>query len=250
MCKHQLPKIKTATLPATNTKLTDLKSEDKGVDFVSCGLDRSCPTSVTRHQGQGVRLDQYQSSIGERTDKRRRQKTTEISVLNTESTALSFCTFDPSNVTQDHEFEWYDLDAIRDPNDCARIISQDFNAGLIFTTERQVLSKEVEVNVVNTSVSNKNSKIGQEFDLFFWVNGDKDAETSDDREFRERMEELELEVKSDLSPVPPPLLHLSPSFSSSSCSSSSNHDEAMDQNDNDDKGNFFTSWLFEDAKVR
>ena len=250
MCKHQLPKIKATTLPVRDKQLTQGKTEAKGVDFVSCGLDRVCPSSVTTHQGQGVRLDQYQSSIGEKSNRRRRQNKIEGSVLDTTSTQPSLLTLNAFTGTADHEFEWYDLDAIRelesgDKATCAIVIGHDFKAGLLFTTERQLLNREVEANVPNTSVSNENNKMGQEFefDLFFWVNSDnsKAAETSDDREFRERMEELESEVKSDLSLSPPPLLQLSPSFSS--CSSLSNSDEASDQKDSDDNGNFFTSWL-------
>lgn len=252
MCMHQLPKIKATTHPVTDKNLTQVKTEGKGGDFVSCGLDRLCPSSVTTHQGQGVRLDQYQSSIGEKANKRRRHNKIEGLVLDTASTHPSVLSVSAFTGTADHEFEWYDLDAIRELESgekatCAIVIGHDFNAGLLFTTERQLLRKEVEVNAAKFSVSNENHKIGQEFefDLFFWVNSDssKCAETSDDREFRERMEELESEVMSDLSLVPPPLIQLSTSFSSSSCSSLSNSDEASDQKDSDDNGNFFTNWL-------
>lgn len=255
MCKHQQPKVKATALTATNIKDIEVKAVDKCDDFFSCGLDKSCPKSVTTYQGQGVRLYQYQSSIRDKTDKRRRQKKIEGELLDAKSTNP----FNPSYSTDyfiktDHEFEWYDLDAIGEldsgnsNNNCAIIVSHDFHAGLIFTTERQVLNKKVEVNVVNPSIYKKENKSGQEFEfnLFFWVNSDhNEGETPDEREFRERMEELEVEVKSDLSPLPPSLLQFSPSFSSSlsasSSMSSSDHSETKNQNDSDDSGHFFVS---------
>ena len=245
MCQHQQPKIKAHTFAATNPRLTDVKTEDSGSKFVSCGVDRSCPTSVTTNQSQGVRLDQYQSSIRKKIDKRRRLKNVEDREL--DSAFFSFTTYRPSNDTNeqiktDQEFEWYDLDAIREveggnsDKDYAITICHDFNAGLIFTTERQILSKEVEVNIINHSITQHKS--GHEFDLFFWVNGDP-GETQDERDFRERMEELEAEINCDSPPSPPPLLQLSPSFSSSSSSSS---DEIGDKGGGD-IASFLTSWL-------
>ena len=238
-----------SSIPTTSEKPTEATSEDKIVKFASCGLDRSCPTSVTTHQGQGVRLDQYQSCIREKRDKRRSQNIFEGSGLADQSTQSSFNNFDPSTfsdnpITTDHEFEWYDLDAIREldsaksNDDCPIIISHDFNAGLIFTTERQILTKGMEANVVSKT-ANKN---GQEFefDLFFWVNG----ETPSDREFRERMEEVEQEINSGSSSLPSSLIHLAVSLSSSS----SNHEETKKDDDSDGSGNFFASWLFEDTK--
>lgn len=245
MCKHQQAKIKTPTFAATNSTLAEVKTGENRSRFLSCGIDRSCPTSVTTHQGQGVRLDQYQSSIRQKVDKRQRLKNIEDREL--DSVFSSFTPYVPSNDTNgqiktDHEFEWYDLDAIREvegdsrDEDYAITIGHDFNAGLIFTTERQILSKEVEVNIINHSVNQHKS--GHEFDLFFWVNGDR-GETQDERDFRERMEELEAEINCDSLPPPPPLLQLSPSFSSSSSSSS---DEIEDK-DGGDIASFLTSWL-------
>ena len=245
MCQHQQPKIKAHTFAATNPRLTDVKTEDSGSKFVSCGVDRSCPTSVTTNQSQGVRLDQYQSSIRQKVDKRRRQKNIENRELDT--TYPSSTTYEPANyslgkITTDHEFDWYDLDAIREleggnsNGDYAITVGHDFQAGLIFTTGRQILSKQVEVNNINHSIDlNKN---GHEFDLFFWVNGDP-GEAQDERDFRERMEELEAEIKCDSPPSPPPLLELSSSFSSSSTSSSNE----VEDKSGGDIGSFLASWL-------
>jgi len=260
MCKQQQPKIK-ATSPTLNTPTTRATLEEKLVDFVSCGLDQSCPASVTTPQGQGVRLDQYQSSIREKTNKRRRQKIFEGCETSVKSTRASFNVSGPAtcadtSIFPDHEFEWYDLDEIRGVDsgnnindDGAIIISHDFHAGLVFSTERQVLSKVVEVNVVNSSVRIKDSKIGQEFefDLFFWVNNDhlEVGETQDERDFRERIEEVEQEFKIDLSSLSSSSLHSSSSFSSSS----SNRNEAKNENDCEGNSRFFASWLFEDANI-
>lgn len=196
---------------------------DKIADFVSCGLDRSCPTSVTTPQDRDVRLDQYQvNSFRERTNKRKRQKSFENCGMKSSLSPSNRVEEDDLTIL-DHEFEWYDLDAIREldngnsNDDCAIITSHDFNAGLVFTTERQVLSRGVEVNVANPSASNKDNKNGQkfEFDLFFWVNSDHNhvGETPDEREFRKRMEKLEQEVSSDLSSLPSSSSHFSSSSS-------------------------------------
>ncbi len=245
MCQHQQQKIKAHTFAATNPRLVNVNTEDSKTSFVSCGIDRSCPTSVTANQGQGVRLDQYQSSIRQKVDKRRRRKNIEDRELGT--TYTSFTTYEPSTdfhgkIAMDHEFEWYDLDAIRELEggnsyeDYAITVGHDFHAGLIFTTERQILSKEVEMNIINHCTDQ--SKNGQEFDLFFWVNGDH-GETQDERDFRERMEELEAEIKCDSPLSPPPQLQLSSSFSSSSTSLS----DEIEEKSGGDIGSFLTSWL-------
>jgi len=212
---------------------------------VRCGLDRVCPRSVTSSQGQGVRLDKYQSSITGNKNKRRRRpqsctggSTATTAIASQPSTgiiAASACT----SIILDHDFEWYDLDAIREVHnsngnnnsnnnnsDRAIIIGHDFNAGLVFTTERQVLDKGAEVNVVNSSVisgfndekkganrstqkkadnKNKNNKNGQEFefDLFFWANNNHNNQIEtpvekEEREFRERMEVLEQEINDSI----------------------------------------------------
>jgi len=243
MCKHQQPKISAKTVP---TRAAGAKSGDS-IDFLSCGLDRLCPTSVTQAQGQEIRLDQYQSSIREITSRRQKRNISvsgEPVIESAESDSTFFDLLATTNnfMMTDHEFEWYDLDAIRElhlgnTNEGPVItISHDYHAGLIFTTERHFLSTGAEVNVVNPSFGNRDNKSEQEFefDIFFWVNGDQsqNGETPDEREFRERMEELELEIKSE-----------SPSLSSS------DHSEAKIEDDHDIDGGFFPSWLFEDAKA-
>jgi len=265
VCKHphSHPTIEIGT--TTTPQPTTVVADKPVVGFASCGLDRSCPTSVTTPQGQGVRLDQYQSSsIREKRTKRPRRTIVdgcdESAVANTTNPRYFFTISDPSTYTMDHnsvvvpdhEFEWYDLDAIREVDsagntsndDCAIIIGHDFHAGLVFTTERQVLNQGVKVNIVNPSVGTHdiNNRQESEFDLFSWVNNstpNEVRETPDEREFRERMEELEQEVNSD---------YLSSSSSSSlylSLSSSfsfSNHNE----NDRDGDSSFSASWHFEE----
>jgi hypothetical protein len=243
MCKHQQPKISAKTVPTT---AAGAKSEES-IGFVSCGLDRLCPTSVTKAQGQDIQLDQYQSSIREISSRRQKRNMSVCGEPVIESTESDSTFFDLLATTDDfmmtdHEFEWYDLDAIRELDlghtneDCVITISHDYHAGLIFTTERQFLSKGAEVNVVNPSFGKRDNKSEQEFefDIFFWVNGDQsqNGETPDEREFRERMEELELEIRSE-----PPSL------------SSSDRNEAKIEDDHDTDGGFFPSWLFEDAKA-
>lgn len=200
MCKQQqLP------TPVATPVVQDRKESPADVVFQSCGLDRSCPTSVTTPQGQGVRLDQYQSSI-----KRRRRRTRSSIGI----------------VVPDHDFEWYDLDAIREADSC------DFRAGLVFTSERQILNNGVEVNSINPSVvvdettnTKDRTKDRQDnFDLFFWVNHhhgqvEETAAEKEEREFRERMEELEEEIMShDSSSWSSTSSSLSSSFRSSSSS--------------------------------
>jgi hypothetical protein len=244
MCKQhqlQLPKTKatTTTVPTKHTIATTATTTTTGAaapatSFVGCGLDRSCPSSVTTMPNRGVRLDQYQCNIniniirGEyQTNKRKRQKTT-FEGCEQRSDAKS--SFSPSNnrvdddadadadaddddddddsTILDHEFEWYDLDAIRgvDSGNTTNVIGHDFRAGLVFTTERQVLNRGAEANTIVTSVSsskNDTKTKGQlfEFDLFFWAaNSSRDhnkvGETSEDREFREQIEQLEQEIYS------------------------------------------------------
>mmetsp|Transcript_3193 Transcript_3193/g.7005 ORF Transcript_3193/g.7005 Transcript_3193/m.7005 type:complete len:261 (-) Transcript_3193:2009-2791(-) len=260
MCKQQQLNVeRTMAIPTGMATKPAIAPEGKSTDFLSCGLDRSCPTSVTTPQGQDVRLDQYQSNIGQKTPNRRRQrlydgiKTATINThLSPTASVSAVCV--NSSLIPDHEFEWYDLDAIREVDNVMRtsdnrtVIDHDFNAGLVFTTERQVLSKGVEVNVVNSSASITDNKNGQEsdFDLFFWVNNDhsKVGETPaerEEREFQERMEELEQEINCDL---------VSVSSSSFSTLSLLNDDEAKDEIDRDREGSFFASWRFGDSNIQ
>ena len=215
MCQQQQQQT-TKVAPTTTT------TEEEHDGFMSCGLDRSCPKSVTTPQGQGVRLDQYQSSItGNKNDRRRRRQsctgatsittaTSPSTSIDTDTAATSTC----ASVISDHDFEWYDLDAIREAhnsnsnnnnnnnnNDRAIIIGHDFHAGLVFTTERQVLGKGAEANIVNSFTrSGFNNRNTQKKDLFFWVNNDHNNRVEEtplekeEREFRERMEELEQEI--------------------------------------------------------
>ena len=131
-----------------------------------CGVDSSCPSSVTAFTSRTVRLDKYQSEC-----------------IRRKATAI----------IDDHEFEWYDLDAIR-KRENRNEGEHDFHAGLVFTTERQVLSEGVQVNRVATPSDNGRQQTF-EFDLFFWAN----RETKQDRDFRERFQELEQEIMSDSS---------------------------------------------------
>lgn len=131
-----------------------------------CGVDRSCPVSVTTSTSQHVRLDKYQSECI-------RQKA--------------------NGAIDDHEFEWYDLDAIRKQKDRGEG-KHDFLAGLVFTTKRQVLNEGVQVNQCRTP-SEISRQQGVGLDFFFWAN----REAKEDRRFRERFEELEQEIMSDSS---------------------------------------------------
>lgn len=123
----------------------------------------SCPASVTSSTSQYIRLDQYQSNCIRST----RRKSV----------------YDP-----DHNFEWYDLDAIGQ----SRKNKIDFHAGMVFTTERQVLREGVQGNLVCNppSVSRESTQ------TFFWTTN---RETKEDRDFRSRMQKLELEIDSDSS---------------------------------------------------
>ena len=156
MCKQQqLPKIQANAIVEANAAI---------VSWKSCGVDRSCPTSVTSALSQDVRLDQYQDG----------------SVRGSSTKSVS-------SIGSDHEFEWYDLDAIREVDKNANSSQHDAKAGLVFTTELLDLTQGVQVNV--TSTKTNNNKI--ELDLYFW----KVGETREDREFRERMQALEQEIQ-------------------------------------------------------
>ena len=261
MCKPQNPKVKMAA-HRTNSITNGMASEGKSCDSMSYGLDRSCPASVTTPPGQGVRLDQYQSCIRSKRIRQGRQKVP-TGCQNAEKVAqfnLGFpdsSAFKDHTCVQDHEFEWYDLDAIRDVNyidsnsDSTIIIGHDSKAGLVFTTKGQVLSKGVEVNTINplVRIDNNTNKQEFEFDLFFWINNDHNeiVETSEDREFRERMQALEQEMNCDESSIPFPSLHFPLSLSLSD--SSSEDSEAENDNERDGSGSLFANWLFEDAKA-
>eukprot|EP00532_Pseudo-nitzschia_australis_P007721 CAMPEP_0168168596 /NCGR_PEP_ID=MMETSP0139_2-20121125/3180_1 /TAXON_ID=44445 /ORGANISM="Pseudo-nitzschia australis, Strain 10249 10 AB" /LENGTH=283 /DNA_ID=CAMNT_0008085941 /DNA_START=132 /DNA_END=983 /DNA_ORIENTATION=+ len=267
------------------TKKTETTGDEADAAFMSCGLDRSCPKSVTTAQDGSVRLDQYQSSItGNRNKRQRRQRESCPSFCNAKFTqpAVSTSTGRNLSIVPDHDFEWYDLDAIREAEGSSSsssssssnnnnrpaivVVRLDFNAGLIFTTERQVLGKGAEVNFLNSSINmkmnmNSSSKInasnekakdktkqkknGKEFEnLFFWVATEPPPcveETpfeKEEREFRERMVELEHEINTESSlsfalPGLSPLNH--------------NHDEtSKNESDSDDDSNgsddFFASW--------
>lgn len=125
----------------------------------------SCPASVTSSTSLYIRLDQYQSN----------------SIRSTRRKSV----YDP-----DHNFEWYDLDAIGQ----SRNNKLDFHAGMVFTTEQQVLREGVQGNLVCNprSVTRESPQAS-----FFWTNHTR--ETKEDRAFRARMEQLELEIDSDLS---------------------------------------------------
>jgi hypothetical protein len=190
--------------PAAATKATARASQQKKPatkNFEGCGVDRSCPTSVTSHSCQNVRLDQYQSP------------TTGIRRRNGSS---------GSNTTGglDHEFVWYDLDAIREKSGRSTC---DGIAGLLFTTRGQVLNGEAEANTTSTARDNRRSSSSSsssslsfgaattataaatatssrqllEFDAFVWPTfsfHNSIEESTDDREFREQIEELEDEL--------------------------------------------------------
>ncbi|VEU42779.1 unnamed protein product [Pseudo-nitzschia multistriata] len=238
-------------------------------DFRSCGLDRSCPRSVTTPQGQGVRLDQYQSSItGNQNKRQRRQSRQSYSGPTTVAIVAQTCTtFCPAStrtslaVIPDHDFEWYDLEAIRKVDNKENTIivgHHDYNAGLLFTTERQVLGKGAEMNMFNTSITiesddsegkskdgknsrgkkgknNKGNEGKNRQKRFFWEKNDNDIieETpaeKEEREFRVQMQELEQEMSIDLS----------------SQSSGSKHN----RNKNDSDNAFFATWRVGDPVIR
>merc|ERR1719375_2948114 len=105
----------------------------------SCGIDSSCPVSVTTALDKSVKLDQYQmmgsfSSPFASTKKKNKMKKK----------------IQRKNILD--EFEWYDLDVIRE-NTGVVIASREYNsifhdpnAGLIFTTEEQLHDKIANVN--------------------------------------------------------------------------------------------------------
>jgi len=206
MCRQhplKLPETKvTAIVPTKHTNSIAIAATAGPVtpatSFVGCGLDRSCPASVTAMPNREVRLDQYQCIIG--TIRGERDAKSSFHLSNNHRVEE-----DDDFTILDHEFEWYDLDTIRgvDTGNTTNVIGHDFRAGLVFTTERQVLNREAEANViVVTSVSSSKNDIKTKMlELLFWTNNSSDhkkiEETSEDREFREQMEELEQEIYSD-----------------------------------------------------
>jgi len=184
----------TAAATATTTNAKDSQQTSLATrNFEGCGVDRSCPTSVTSHSCQNVRLDQYQSATS---GIRRRSSTT--------TTTTS------GGRDLDHEFVWFDLDAIREKAAQSRC---DGIAGLLFTTKGQVLNDEAEANTTmtiftphhhqdkqrRTSSFSTSSKQLLEFDSFVWPtfslhNPPPIEESSDDQKFREQIEELEDEL--------------------------------------------------------
>lgn len=211
-----------------------MKSTNKNV--VRCGLDQLCPPCVTTYQ-KDVRLDYYQSSItgGKVNRQSRRSSAISSSTVVVEEPATKLCRtsdFTPvPDINKDHDFEWFDLDAIPKSLPFYRnnqsLTGHDFNAGLIFTTKQQILNKEAEVNTIvqsidclsdsssiastdncitnNANSSNSDSHQDQpkELDILFgWKHDEEDNESvaetpleKEEREFRERIEELEREIK-------------------------------------------------------
>jgi len=182
MCKPTNLSSSSATAATAATKAAARASQQKSLPtrtFEGCGVDRSCPTSVTSHSCQNVRLDQYQSA------------TTGIRRLSTTTTTSGL----------DHDFVWYDLDAIREK---AAQSTCDGIAGLLFTTKGQVLNDEAEANTTFTpqdkrrsSSFSTSSKQLLEFDSFVWPTfslHNSIEESRDDRELREQIEELEDEL--------------------------------------------------------
>jgi len=176
MCQStlQVPMMSPST--ATPTKIA------------GCGLDRSCPNSVTSSPSQDIRLDQYQSSIRGSSHRRlnianRSNSHRRLSIADRHSShrRLSITSF--ADETSDHDFEWFDLDAIQKTSDA----NSDFHAGLVFISEEQAMNEGVEVN----NLVRKKDDSKKEFDLLFWIT---EEELPEDREFREQMEELEQEL--------------------------------------------------------
>ncbi len=91
---------------------------------VGCGLDRSCPTSVTSLPSRIVKLDHYQ-----------------IGAIRNRCLDVS-----SNDNNKDDDFEWYDLDAIDGNNASHTAIRHNDQAGLVFTTERQRLRKQAKTN--------------------------------------------------------------------------------------------------------
>ena len=156
-----------------------------------CGKDRACPKSVTQLSSK-VSLDHYQlGSI-----RRQSRHCNPISRISTRG---------------DENFSWYDLDAIRrSPSIRA---DHDASAGLIFTTQRQILKQKAETNhFVDPSIVTSKSDHGPVLDsLVFWTIqkigfGDNNSDISnsqhtynsqesiEDREFLEQIKSLEREV--------------------------------------------------------
>lgn len=179
MCKRTNPASSAGTKARAPLGDNKKKSIATTGSFAGCGVDRSCPMSVTSHTGHEVRLDQYQSPVI------RGSKTTS---------------------GLDHEFVWYDLDAIRGKagtksTSCVVLEGHDFRAGLLFTTEGQVLSNEAETNTVvtQTTDTSRSSSTRQllESDVFVWPTfslHNSVEESREDRDFREQLEELEDEL--------------------------------------------------------
>lgn len=165
MDDQKIVEIDTTIIMCKNQQ-QELSPKEVSTSRICCGVNRSFPASVTTPTSQNVRIDKYQSECIRRK-------------------ANAF--------VDDHEFEWYDLDAIR-KRDGSGEGKHDFIAGLVFTTTRQVLNEGVQVNRCIT-LSESSRQQGFEFDFFFWAN----RERKEDRRFRERFEELEQEIMSDSS---------------------------------------------------
>lgn len=156
-----------------------------------CGKDRACPKSVTQLSSK-VSLDHYQlGSI-------RRQ-------------SRHFNPIPRISSRGDENFSWYDLDAIRRSRSIRA--DHDASAGLIFTTQRQILKQKAETNhFVDPSLVTNKSDHGPVLDsLVFWTIqkigfGDNNSDISnsqdtynsqeslEDREFSEQIRSLEREV--------------------------------------------------------
>mmetsp|Transcript_14271 Transcript_14271/g.29530 ORF Transcript_14271/g.29530 Transcript_14271/m.29530 type:complete len:315 (+) Transcript_14271:175-1119(+) len=129
MIKQQLPKTTKETKFSSSSSSSSVCSSSTTSTaslspiHLGCGLDRSCPTSVTSLPSRVVRLDHYQ--IG---------------------AIRNRCLHVSSSDNRDDDFEWYDLDAIDENNASHTALRHNAQVGLVFTTERQRLRKQAKTN--------------------------------------------------------------------------------------------------------
>ena len=193
-----MPQLRKAD--ATNRECTNnddsARTPKVSLPYSGHGVDRACPKSVTKLSNYNMDLDHYQLGSIRRQSRH----------------------FDPNprptTSRGDEDFQWYDLDAIRrnseNHSNCA---DHNSSAGLVFTTQRQLLKQKAEDNhFVDPSFATSKSDHGPIFELdslVFWIQkigfSDQSSDTSNsqhthssqespgDREIWERIKSLERE---------------------------------------------------------